>query len=141
MHALLLALALGAPARLTGPAHFAAAGDLAGIVRDSASGQGLAGGDIIVSRDGRVVVRSQSDAAGRFRIHNLPDGPYDVEVRLLGFRPASSRVIIGDPPGQDVNLTVLLVPSVAQLQELETTAPVPVAVDTRTGNQVFKQDN
>jgi hypothetical protein len=141
MHALLLALALGAPARLTGPSPFGAAGDLTGIVRDSASGQGLAGGDIIVSRDGRVVVRSHSDAAGRFRILNLPDGPYDVEVRLLGFRPATSRVTIGETPGQDVNLTVLLVPSVAQLQELETTAPVPVAVDTRTGNQVFKQDN
>jgi outer membrane cobalamin receptor len=144
MHALLLAVALAttATAHPTAPAHLGApsAGDLTGVVRDSASGQGLAGGDVIVSRDGRIVVRSQTDAAGRFRIHNLPDGDYDVEVRLLGFRPATSRVTIGGTE-HDTDLSVMLVPSIAHLQELETTAPVPVAVDTRTGNQVFKQDN
>src|SRR4051794_31811311 len=132
MHALLLALALATPAaaRPTAPGHLGAfdfSGDLTGIVRDSASGQGLAGGDVIVSRDGRIVVRSQTDAAGRFRIHNLPDGDYDVEVRLLGFRPTTSRVTIGGTE-HDTELSVLLVPSVAHLQELEATAPVPVAV-------------
>jgi outer membrane cobalamin receptor len=156
MHALLLAVALAAPARPTAPAQPVAfafregagrvgpalpsAGDLSGIVRDSASGQGLAGSDVIVSRDSRVVVRSQSDAAGRFRIHNLPDGDYDVEVRLVGFRPATSRVTIGGTE-HDTDLSIQLSPSIAHLQELETTAPVPVAVDTRTGNQIFKQDN
>jgi outer membrane cobalamin receptor len=158
MHPLLLALALATPAtaRLTTPGNLGAfdfrdavghgrlpvplSGDLAGVVRDSASGQGLAGSDVILSRDGRIVVRSQADAAGRFRIHNLPDGDYDVEVRLLGFRPATNRVTIGGAE-HDTELTVLLVPSIAHLQELEATAPVPVAVDTRTGNQVFKQDN
>ena len=144
MHALLLAVALAAPATAqpTAPADLGAfnAGDLTGVVRDSASGQGLAGGDVIVSRDSRIVVRSQTDAAGRFRIHNLPDGDYDVEVRLLGFRPTTSRVSIGGTE-HDTELSVLLVPSIAHLQELEATAPVPVAVDTRTGNQVFKQDN
>jgi hypothetical protein len=117
----------------------ARSGDLTGTVRDSASGQGLTGGDVIVSRDGRIIVRSQTDPAGRFRIHNLPDGTYDVEVRLLGFRPALSHATIST--GRDTDLAVVLVPSVAHLQELESTAPVPVAVDTRTGNQVFKQDN
>jgi outer membrane cobalamin receptor len=141
MHALLLALALAAPAPSSYPARVAAAGDLTGIVRDSFSGQGLAGGDIIVSRDGRIIVRAQSDASGRFRIHNLPDGGYDVEVRLVGFQPVTRRVTIGGAPDQDANLTIELIPSVAHLQELESTAPVPVAVDTRTGNQVFKQDN
>jgi outer membrane cobalamin receptor len=142
MHALLLAVALAAPALPIAPAHLGArsAGDLTGVVRDSASGQGLAGSDVIVARDGRIVVRSQTDAAGRFRIHNLPDGDYDVEVRLVGFRPATSRVTIGGTE-HDTELIVLLVPSIAHLQELEATAPVPVAVDTRTGNQVFKQDN
>ena len=155
MHALLLAVALAAPARPTAPAQPGAlafregggrvgpalpsAGDLTGVVRDSASGQGLAGSDVIVSRDSRIVVRSQTDAAGRFRVHNLPDGEYDVEVRLVGFRPATSRVTIGG--GHDTDLSIQLIPSIAHLQELETTAPVPVAVDTRTGNQIFKQDN
>jgi outer membrane cobalamin receptor len=142
MHPLLLAVALAATVLPTAPAHLGArsAGDLTGVVRDSASGQGLAGSDVIVSRDGRIVVRSQTDAAGRFRIHNLPDGDYDVEVRLVGFRPSTSRVTIGGT-GHDTELSLLLTPSIAHLQELEATAPVPVAVDTRTGNQVFKQDN
>jgi TonB dependent receptor/Carboxypeptidase regulatory-like domain len=158
MHPILLALALSTPATSrssalaipwlaapiapvphTGPAP-ALSGDLSGTVRDSASGQALAGSDVIVSRGGRIVVRSQTDASGRFRIHNLPDGAYEVEVRLVGFRPATNQLTIGGS-GQDTDLSVGLVPSVAQLQELGTTAPLPVAVDTRTGNQIFKQDN
>ena len=145
MHALIMAAALAAAA----PAHPAASrlgdwgpaasGDLTGVVRDSAGGQGLVGGDVIVSRDGRIIARSQTDPTGRFRIHNLPDGPYDVEVRLVGFRPVVNHVTIeGD---KETDVSVALAPSVAQLQELETTAPVPVAIDTRTGNQVFKQNN
>src|SRR5262249_43583893 len=82
---------------------------------------------------------SQTDPTGRFRIHDLPDGEYDVEVRLVGFRPVVSHVTIGG--GEETALAIALAPSVAQLEEVETTAPVPVAVDTRTGNQVFKQNN
>ena len=127
MHALIMAAALAAAA----PAHPAASrlgdwgpvasGDLTGIVRDSAGGQGLAGGDVIVSRDGRIIARSQTDPTGRFRIHNLPDGPYDVEVRLVGFRPVVSHVTIEG--SRETDVSVALAPSVAQLQELETTAP------------------
>ncbi len=157
MHVLLFALALAAraPDTSTAPhpgmtvlrvnkAHRTppplASGDLTGTVRDSASGQPLAGAEVIVSRDGQVFVRSQTDPAGRFRIHNLPAATYEVEVRLLGFRPTTNSVTIGET-GQEASLAILLAPSVAHLQELEATAPVPVAVDTRTGNQVFKQDS
>jgi hypothetical protein len=146
MHALIMAAALAAaapthPAASSRPGEWNAtpAGDLTGVVRDSAGGQGLVGGDVIVSREGRIVARSQTDPTGRFRIHNLPDGPYDVEVRLVGFRPVVNHVSIG--ADEETDLSIALAPSVAQLQELETTAPVPVAVDTRTGNQVFKQNN
>jgi len=157
MHVLLFALALAAraPDTSTAPhpgmtvlrvnkAHRTplppASGDLTGTVRDSASSQPLAGAEVVVSRDGQVFVRSQTDPAGRFRIHNLPGATYEVEVRLLGFRPTTNSVTIGET-GQEANLAILLAPSVAHLQELEATAPVPVAVDTRTGNQVFKQDS
>jgi hypothetical protein len=148
---LTLALAVGSPLPLHGGAPSAgdlaahaesrrvASGDLAGTVRDSTSGQSLPGAEVIVSRDSRIVARSQTDPAGRFRIHDLPAGTYDIEVRLLGFRPATSRQTIGEN-GRETTLAILLVPSVAHLQELEATAPVPVAIDTRTGNQVFKQD-
>jgi outer membrane cobalamin receptor len=113
-------------------------GDLGGTVRDSTNGQPLPGSEVIVLRAGRVVARAQTDAFGRYRIHNLPDGDYQVEVRLLGFSPARENVTIA--PGSEADVSARLAPSIVQLQELETTAPVPVAVDTRTGNQVFKQD-
>ncbi|HEY7636700.1 MAG TPA: TonB-dependent receptor [Gemmatimonadales bacterium] len=121
------------------PVRAEASGDLGGTVRDSTNGQPLPGSEIIVFRTGRVVARAQTDAFGRYRIHNLPDGDYEVEVRLLGFRPRRQPLTIGNGK-EETDLSVGLAPSVVQLQEVEATAPVPVAVDTRTGNQVFKQD-
>ena len=50
------------PGSVTGA--LSASGDLTGVVRDSAGGQGLVGGDVVVSRDGRVVARSQTDPTG-----------------------------------------------------------------------------
>ncbi len=91
-------------------------------------------------RNGQVVARTETDTYGRYRIHNLPDGEYDVEVRLLGFRPTRTHITVG-PEGRDTEVSIGLVPSAVRLQELEITAPVPIAVDTRSGNQVFKQDS
>jgi hypothetical protein len=118
------------------PAH---SGDLTGTIRDSASGQPLTGSDVFVFRDGQVVARTETDAFGRYRIHNLADGEYDVEVRLLGFQPARTHMTIG--PSGDTEVSLGLAPSVLHLQELSVSAPVPIAVDTRSGNQVFKQDS
>jgi TonB dependent receptor/Carboxypeptidase regulatory-like domain len=115
-----------------------AGGDITGTIRDSTSGQALAGGEVIVFRGTEIVARAETDPYGRYRIHNLPTGDYDVEVRLLGFSPLRSHVTVGDDADTDVSLR--LAPSVVHLQEVQATAPVPVAVDTRTGNQVFKQD-
>ena len=96
MQALIMAAALAAAA----PAHPAASrlgdwgpaasGDLTGVVRDSAGGQGLVGGDVIVSRDGRIIARSQTDPSGRFRIHNLPDGPTTSKCGFLVFVRSST---------------------------------------------------
>ena len=91
-------------------------------------------------RNGQVVARTETDTYGRYRIHNLPAGEYAVEVRLLGFRPTLTHVTIG-PEGGDTEVSLGLAPSAVRLQELEITAPVPIAVDTRSGNQVFKQDS
>jgi outer membrane cobalamin receptor len=138
MLAFLLAIALTSTA--PNPVLTAApSGDLTGVIRDSTSGQPLAGGDVVVFRDGQIVARTQTDVLGRFRIHNLPDGEYDLEIRLLGFAPIRSRVTVGS--GGETDASLRLSPSAVRLQELATTAPVPVAVDTRTGNQVFKQDS
>ncbi|MFL5404017.1 MAG: TonB-dependent receptor domain-containing protein [Gemmatimonadales bacterium] len=139
MLAFLIAIALTSTAPSPAVAAPAPSGDLTGVIRDSTSGQPLAGGEVIVFRSGQIVARTETDPLGRYRIHNLPDGEYDVEVRLLGFAPVRSHVSIGPEGETDVSLR--LSPSALRLQELATTAPVPVAVDTRSGNQVFKQDS
>lgn len=139
MLAFLLAIALTSTAPNPVVVAPPSSGDLTGVIRDSTSGQPLAGGEVIVFRGGQVVARSETDALGRYRIHDLPDGEYDVEVRVLGFAPVRSRVTVG--PGGETDVSLRLSPSVVQLQELSTTAPVPVAVDTRTGNQIFKQNS
>src|SRR3954469_20734047 len=145
MLAYLLAAALSSSAPVvagarasTAPDNASVSGDLTGTIRDSTSGQALAGGEVIVFRGTQVVARAETDPYGRYRIHNLPDGDYDVEIRLLGFQPVRTHAKVGADADTDVSLR--LQPSIVQLQEVQTTAPVPVAVDTRTGNQVFKQD-
>src|SRR4051812_1640241 len=145
MLAYLLAAALSSPVPViagarasTAPDNASVSGDLTGTIRDSTSGQALAGGEVIVFRGTQVVARAETDPYGRYRIHNLPDGDYDVEIRLLGFQPVRTHAKVGADADTDVSLR--LQPSIVQLQEVQTTAPVPVAVDTRTGNQVFKQD-
>jgi hypothetical protein len=114
-------------------------GDLTGTVTDSASGHPLAGADIILSQSSRVVVRTSADAFGRFTIHNLPDGSYDAEIRFIGFHPVLAQVVIGGAQ-PNASLDVRMVAAPVQLQELSVAAVLPVAVDTRSGDQVYKQD-
>jgi hypothetical protein len=115
-----------------------AAGDVTGAVTDSASGKPLAGADVSLAQKGQIVARTSTDDFGRFRIHDLSAGVYQLEVRLIGFRPAARDIEITDRGGE-VNATFLLSPAPVELQALEVSA-APVAVDTRTGNQVFKQN-
>ena len=115
-------------------------GDVTGTVTDSASGQPLPGGEVIVSRDGRVVARTTTDAFGRYVVHNLNDGPYDVRVRYIGFHPLERRIEVGGGV-HSVELAFQMTPAPIELRAVEIVATAPVAVDTRTGNQVFKQDD
>ena len=114
------------------------AGDITGAVSDSASGKPLAGADVLLFRSGQVVARTSTDAFGRYTIHNLPAGTYELEVRLIGFRPVTKQLEVG-PGGAGIDLAFQLAPAPIELKAVEVSG-TPVAVDTRTGNQVFKQD-
>jgi len=115
-----------------------AAGDVTGAVTDSANGKPLAGADVVVSKNAQVVARTSTDAFGRYRIHDLSAGVYQLEVRMIGFRPAAKQIEIAEGGGE-VAVTFQLSAAPVQLQTIEV-AGAPVAVDTRTGNQVFKQN-
>jgi len=144
-----MSAALVAAMVATVPAHASAApgmwrvattsGDLAGTVADSASGERLYGAEVTVSRNGQPIASTASDQFGAFRIHGLAAGTYHVEARFIGYRPAARDV---DMPasGADVTVGFRLVPAPVNLEAVTVTASTPIAVDTRTGDQVFDQN-
>ena len=128
--------AVGAPAARPVPA----TGDIGGTVHDSASGAPLPGGEVRISRAGTLVASTITDAFGRYAIHNLPEGAYTAEARYLGFR-AETREVTVRSRGEPVRSDFHLVPLPVNLAAVEVTTTVPLAVDTRTGDQVFKQND
>jgi len=115
-------------------------GDIGGSVTDSATGTPLPGGEVRVIREGNTIATATSDAFGRYVIHNLPAGSYNVEVRYLGYRPEARSLAVGQTESL-AKADFRLVPLPVNLSAVEVTSTVPLAVDTRSGNQVFKQND
>ncbi len=129
-----------APAALAASTRTLAPSDVVGTVTDSASGQGLASVEVSVMQGTAVVASTSSDEFGRFTVHNLSPGTYAVMVRFIGFRPATQAIAVtGD--GTPVRLTFQMVAVAISLQAVQVQSSVPVAVNTRTGDQTFQQDN
>jgi len=122
-----------------GPAR-AADGDIGGAVADSATGTPLPGGEVRVTRDGSTVATATTDAFGRYVIHNLPAGSYSVEVRYLGYRPEARDIAVAQTESV-ARADFRLVPLPINLSAVEVSSTVPLAVDTRSGNQIFKQND
>src|SRR5881296_1795941 len=135
-------LGLAAAACLAGPAAAAPRvdGDVGGSVVDSTSGTPLSGGAVRLTRAGSTVAIATTDAFGRYVIHNLPAGEYTIEVRYLGYRAVSRDVTVG-PGDETAAADFHLVSLPINLSAVEVTSAVPLAVDTRTGNQIFKQND
>src|SRR3989449_2920492 len=115
-------------------------GDIGGAVADSTNGTPLPGGEVRVMRAGATVAITTTDAFGRYVIHNLPAGAYNVEVRYLGYRAETREVTVqGDDQRAAADFRLVAIP--LNLSAVEVTAAVPLAVDTRTGNQIFNQND
>lgn len=135
----LLYLLSSSPAMAQSPAR-PTSGDLTGAVTDSTTAQPVQGAEIGVTRDRQLVARTSSDQFGRYVIHDIPAGIYLVQVRLIGYRQASSSITIGGGGGATIaNFGLVVTP--LRLEDVTVTAQAPVAVDTRTGNQVFQQNS
>jgi len=115
-------------------------GDIGGSVADSATGTPLPGGEVRILRGGNTIAATTTDAFGRYVIHNVPAGSYSVEVRYLGYRPETRNVAIG-PTDALARTDFRLVSLPINLSGVEVTSAVPLSVDTRTGNQIFKQND
>ena len=117
-----------------------AAGDVSGTITDSTSGQPLPSAEVSVNQNGSIVTNTQTDGFGRYTVHNLSAGSYVVSVRMIGFRPLTRAVTIAANGGDVTNVDFKLVPAAVSLTAVTVTATVPIAVDTRTGDQVFQQN-
>src|SRR2546423_2202808 len=70
-------------------------GDIGGTVGDSATGTPLASGEVRILQAGNLVATAVTDAFGRYVVHNLPAGAYQVEVRYLGYHAQRHDVSVG----------------------------------------------
>jgi hypothetical protein len=122
-----------------GPAKTVVNADIGGTVTDSASGQPLPSAEVSVMRGTEIVFNASTDAFGRYTAHNIAPGTYTIAARFLGFRPQSKPVVVGEASG-DIRLDFALTPVAINLSEITVTASAPLAVDTRTGDQRFKQE-
>lgn len=88
---------------------------LSGTVTDSA-GAPIAEAKIVVQEANRSTL---TDAAGRFRLTDVPEGTYGVSVAAIGFRPRVYRLTVR---GRDAVLEARLLPSLVELPTIQTTA-------------------
>jgi hypothetical protein len=135
-----VALVAGLGTALWTPPAFGVDGDIGGAVADSTTGTPLPGGEVRLHQGNALVAIATTDAFGRYVIHNLPAGSYRVEVRYLGYRPETRDVTIGVTEGLS-RADFRLMPLPINLSAVEVSSTVPLAVDTRSGDQVFKQND
>jgi hypothetical protein len=114
--------------------------DIAGTVTDSVAGHPIGSAQISITTGGRLVLNTTTDDFGRYRAHNLDAGTYAVSVHALGFH-AQSRTVVLDGSGTLVRADFRLPTVVFNLEAVEVRASTPLAVDTRSGDQTFKQDD
>lgn len=131
-------LLLAAHPALARPVRLANA-DITGVVTDAGSGQPLPSAEVSIMQGTQVIANASTDAFGRYTMHNIAPGSYTVAARFLGFAPQSKPITVGDS-NADVRVDFALNAVAISLQGVTVTAAVPLAVDTRTGDQRFKQD-
>lgn len=116
-----------------------AEGDIGGAATDSATGAPLPGGEVRIMRAGATIAIATTDHFGRYVVHNLAAGSYTVQVRYLGYRAGTKEVTVGGDALARAEFRLAPVPF--NLSAVEVTAAVPLAVDTRSGDQIFKQND
>ncbi len=117
----------------------AANADITGVVTDAGSGQPLPSAEVSIMQGTQIIANASTDAFGRYTAHNIAPGSYDVTARFLGFAPQSKSITVGDS-NADIRVDLALTAVAISLQGVTVTAAVPLAVDTRSGDQRFKQD-
>ncbi len=113
-------------------------GDVAGTVSDSTSGNPLPSAEVSITRGAAIIANTVTDAFGRFLIHNIAVGDYTIAVHFIGYAAKSLPLTITEGT---TRVTFEVVPVATSLQGVQVTATEPVAVDVRTGDQTFTEND
>jgi hypothetical protein len=115
--------------------------DVTGVVTDSTNGRPLASAEVSVANQaGAVIANATASTFGAFTFHNLAPGSYLVRVRLIGFRAEEKPLTIGPSASAAQIVNFALTPIGKTLQAMQVTTQPVVTLDSRTGNQIFKQN-
>ncbi len=138
----LLAAALFSPALHAAPTTSTSArasSDIVGTVIDSVSARPVGNAQVSITQGARIVFNTSTDDFGRYRAHNLDAGTYTVGIHALGYRAQAHSVVVDGVNSATGNFQLGIV--ALNLAAVEVKATTPLAVNTRTGDQVFKQDD
>ena len=114
-------------------------GNVVGVVTDTATGKPVPGADVRLTQGPRIIATTTTDEFGRYTLHNLPAGSYDLSVHFIGYRPVTRSVMV--PDGGALTANFPLAASAVELTGIEVRASsTPLGLDTRTGDQTYKQD-
>jgi hypothetical protein len=102
------------------------AAEVAGTVRDDATGAPLAGAQVAFPDEGTGTV---ADAGGRFRIVGLPPGVRRLTIAYLGYVSAETEIRAG--PGAVYRVDARLVPSPIAVAALKVTIPSAAELQAR----------
>jgi outer membrane receptor for ferrienterochelin and colicin len=109
-------------------------GRLEGIVSDAQSGEALVGATILILETSQGAV---SDSQGRFIVHNLRAGTYQVRVSLLGYQSVVYKEVT-ILPDLRTRLTVQLKNAPIEVEGVEVTAERPLIQTDVTGTAYEK---
>jgi hypothetical protein len=112
-------------------------GDVTGTVTDSASGAPLPSVEVTVQQGSAIIANTSTDPFGRYIIHNVADGSYTVAAHFIGFSPQSRPVTIASGT---IRVDFKLISAPPQLEAVQVTSRAAVAVDTRSGDQTYTQN-
>lgn len=88
-------------------------GNIKGIVYDSENGAELIGASIHINSINRSCVSSEN---GEFRLNNIPEGKYLLQISFMGYKPQSKQLELGQNETKEIK--VRLVPDENSLAEV-----------------------
>jgi iron complex outermembrane receptor protein len=113
---------------------------LKGTVTDSASHQAIPAAIIFIPQ---LKLNATTDVNGNFKISSIPQGTYEVEVKILGYATITKQVTIKDDITLDFSLAVSSTPSteviITALGNVTNTLRSPVPVTMVTHDMILQE--